>query len=191
MTEPKIWPIGQAFASFVNAYLNLPADEPYSYHGLPMQCKKEEDPLPFDEYLLEEYGADWEIIYHRENKLLQTYTLDYDVWAFKPGGALDGCTPKFPDGFKRYYFCKMEVWDGTSFIGWSADLNGITNCQVFSRGGQWKYFYKTWVATIWAEKPWLVWIYQFVPNSHFIVWRSTTGNMPHYYPVPIEERHED
>ena len=85
----------------------------------------------------------------------------------------------------------MEVWDGTFIIGWSADMNGIDDCQVFSKGGRWKYFYKTYEATIWAGKPWLVWIYQWVPNSHFVVWRSTNGDLPPVTPVPIEEYHED
>jgi len=191
MSEPNIWPVGEAFAGFVNAFCNFPAEEPYSYHGIRMECKKQDDPEPFNTWLMEKYGADWEIIYHRENKILQTFTLDYDVWAFKPSGSLDGCTPKFPDGFKRYYFCKMEVWDGTFFIGWGADLNGINPCSVTSKAGKYKYYYKTFVGTIWALKTWLVWIFQWVPNSHFIVWRSTTGAMPSYYPLPIEEYYID
>lgn len=187
--EPKIWPIGKAFACFVAAYVKKPEEYSYSYHGMTEQCKKEPDPNPYMCKLLEEYGAKWEIIYERTNTTDQVYTLDYDVWAFKPAGSLDQCAVKFPDGFKRYYFCKMEVWDGTSFIGWSADLNGITPCSVFSRGGKWAYFYKTWEATIWAEKSWLVWIYQFVPNSHFVVWRSTNGDKPPIPPLPIVEWH--
>lgn len=186
-----MWPIGEAFAKFVNAYCNFPVEETYSYHGLKRQCKKQADPKPFNEWLLEKYGARWEIVYARTNKEEQTYTLDYNVLDFKPAGAWDRCTVKFPDHFKRYYFCQMEVWDGTFIVGWSADLNGIENCKVWSSAGKWKYFYKTYVATIWAEKPWLVWIYQYIPNSRFIVWRSTNGDMPMDYPKPIEEYHID
>lgn len=186
---PKIWPIGKAFACFVAAYIGVPEEKVYSYHGLTRQCKKEPDPSPYMCKMLLEYGAKWEIIYERTNTIDQVYTVDYDVWAFKPSGSLDTCPQKFPDGFKRYYFCKMEVWDGVGPIGWSADLNGLTPCSVFSRGGQWDYFYKTWEATIWAGKPWLVWIFQWIPNSHFVVWRSTNGDKPPIPPVPIEEWH--
>jgi len=191
MEEPKIWPIGKAFAAFVAAYCNFPVWKPYSYHGLKKECKEEPEPKSFNEKLLEEFGAKWEPIFERTNKTEQIYTVDYNVSDFKPGGRLDKCTIKFPDGFNRYYFCKMEVWNGTSIIGWSADMNGIVPCKVWSRGGQWKYFYKTYVATIWAAKSWLVWIYQYIPNSHFAVWRSTNGDMPHYYPLPIGEYWED
>jgi len=176
---------------FVNVEAKKVIKKYYSYHGETMPCNVPPEPKPYMCELLEEYGAKWEIIYEKTNKTEQVYTLDYDVWAFKPGGILDGCAVKFPDGFKRYYFCKMEVWDGTFIIGWSADMNGIVPCQVWSRGGRYKYFYKTYEATIWAEKPWLVWIYQWVPNSHFVVWRSTNGDLPPVPPVQIEEYHED
>ena len=191
MTEPKIWPIGQAFANFVNAYCNFPVYKPYSYHGLPKECPEEPEPKPFNEFLMTTYGAKWEIVYARINKTEQVYTLDYNLVDFKPAGKWDPCAVKFPDNFRRYYFCQMEVWDGTFIIGWSADMNGIEPCQVWSAGGQYKYFYKTYVATIWAAKSWLVWIYQWVPNSRFIVWASSNGDMPSYYPKPIEERRED
>jgi len=191
MTEPKIWPIGKAFASFVAAFCGFDWDKYYSYHGLKKTCKEEPEPKSFTEKLIEEYGAKWEPAFERTNKTEQIYTVDYNVEDFKPGGKLDKCAVKFPDGFNRYYFCKMEVWDGTFIIGWSADMNGIVPCQVWSRGGRYKYFYKTYVATIWAMKSWLVWIYQWVPNSHFAIWRSTNGDLPSYYPIPIEEYYEE
>lgn len=191
MTEPKIWPIGEAFANFVNAYCNFPVDDTYSYHGLTKQCKKEPEPKPFNEWLMTKYGAKWDIVYVRTNNSEQTYTIDYNLIDFLPSGSWDQCTAKFPDHFKRYYFCQVEIWDGTFFIGWGADLNGIIPCSVTSKAGKYKYFYKTYVATIWAEKPWLVWIFQWVPNSRFIVWRSNNGLMPSYYPKPIEEYYEE
>jgi len=186
-----MWPIGEAFAEFVNAYCNFPVEEDYSYHGLKKKCKKEPEPKPFNEWLMTKYGAKWEPIYARTNNTEQVYTLDYDVLDFKPSGSKDKCPEKFPDGFQRYYFCKVEIWDGTSFLGWSMDMNGIIPCRVWSAAGKWKYFYKTYVATIWAAKTWLVWIYQYVPNSRFIVWRSNNGDMPHYYPLPIEEYYQE
>lgn len=191
MQEPNIWPIGKAFACFVAAYVNVPVEETYSYHGIKKQCKKEPEPKSFTCKLIEKYGARWEIVYARTNKEEQVYTLDYNVLDFKPAGKWDKCTVKFPDHFRRYYFCQVEIWDGTSFLGWSMDMNGIVPCRVWSNAGQWKYYYKTFVATIWAEKPWLVWIWQWVPNSRFIVWRSTNGDMPVDYPKPIEEYHID
>ncbi|MBA7536628.1 hypothetical protein ES705_28892 [subsurface metagenome] len=116
MTEPKIWPIGKAFAGFVAGFYNNYVDERYSYHGIPMECPKEPDPKPYDRKMMEEYGAKWEPIYERTNKTEQTYTLDYDVWAFKPAGKLDRCTVKFPDGFKRYYFYGVQQGDINIFI---------------------------------------------------------------------------
>lgn len=187
MTEPKIWPIGKAFACFVNAYCNFPVEETYSYHGLKKQCKKEPEPKSYTCWLIEKYGARWEIIYARTNETERIYTLDYNVLDFKPSGSWDQCDEKFPDGFKRYYFCQVEIWDGTFIIGWGMDMNGIEPCKVWSSAGRYKYFYKTYVATIWAAKEWLVWISQWVPNSRFIVWGSSNGDMPHYYPKPIEE----
>ncbi len=50
MQEYNIWPIGKAFAGFVNAYCNFPVEENYSYHGIKKQCKKQPNPKPFKEY---------------------------------------------------------------------------------------------------------------------------------------------
>lgn len=188
---PHIWPIGKAFACFVAAYINTPEEYTYSYHGLKKECKKEPDPKPYMCEMLEEYGARWEPFFERTNKTDQVYTVDYSVEGFKPGGRLDTCSEKFPDGFKRYYFCKIEIWDGEGPIGWSRDDNGLIPCRVWSTAGQWKYYYKTYEATIWAGKPWLVWIFQWIPNSHFAVWRSSNGDLPPVPPIPIQEYHID
>lgn len=176
---------------FANAYTRNFVNKYYKYHGLVMPCYKEPDPPPFRDIDTKKPGADWEIIYERFNTTQQVYTVDYDVWAFKPAQIDDMCSIKFPDGKYRHYFCILEIFDGTFFIGWAMDLNGIVKCKVTSKAGQWKYFYKSYVATIWAGKPFLVWIFQWVPNSHFVIYRSTTGDMPDYYPVPIIEYHRD
>ena len=166
-------------------------DKLYYYHGLLMKCKKEVEGDPYLCKMVEEYGAKWEKIYERWNTTKQTYTLDYNVADFLPSGSKDRCSIKFPDGFERYYFCEIEIWDGTAIIGWSMDMNGIVPCRVWSTAGQYHYYYKSYEATIWAEKPWLVWIYQWVPNSHFVVWRSHNGDLPVDPPVPIREYWEE
>lgn len=170
---------------------NKPVRKYYYYHGELRSCLIQPDPGKFDCYDTKKPGDYWEIIYERFNTTDQVYTVDYDIWAFKPAKINDMCTIKFPDGKYRHYFCIVEIWDGTFIIGWSMDLNGIVKCRVLPKAGQWSYYYKSYVASIWAGKTWLVWIYQWVPNSHFVIYRSTTGDMPLYYPVPIQEYHID
>ena len=176
-----------AKTGFSNGFANIPGQKYYKYHGWVRECNIEPILPPYLEFPTGPAAAEWEIIYERFNTTQQTYTVDYDIWAFKPAKIDDMCTIKFPDGKYRHYFCILEIWDGTFFIGWAMDLNGIVKCNVTSKAGQWSYFYKSYVATIWAGKPWLAWIFQWVPNSHFTIYRSTTGDKPDHYPVPIQE----
>lgn len=174
---------------FVHAFINKPLTTYYLYHGTWMPCNVGPEPQPFYQEPMIKPAPVWELIFNAWNNVLQIFKVDYLLQSFPPSPQNDTCVVKFPDGKKRHYFCVAEIWDGTFPIGWSADFSGITPCSVYSRGGTWDYFYKAYVADIWAEKDWLVWIYQWVPNSHFMIWRSSTGEMPSYYPVPIEEYH--
>jgi len=172
---------------FLHGYPNKPVKKHYYYHGMLRECPIQPGPEGFMCVDTKKPGPGWEVIYERWNTTSQTYTLDYDLIAFKPGSGFDTCSVKFPDGKVRFYFCELEIWDGTFFIGWAMDLSGIISCSVTSKAGVWSYFYKSYVARVWAEKSWLVYIFQWIPNSHFKIWRSTDGNLPVDYPVPIQE----
>lgn len=174
---------------FIHGYANKPLKKYYSYHGILRDCLIQPEADPFEDHDLHLPGARWEVIYEVYNTADQVYFLDYKIEDFFPAKINDWCPEKHFDGKIRHYFCELEIWDGTFIIGWSMDMNGITPCKVWSSAGQWQYFYKSYKALIWAGSAHLIWIFQWVPNSHFKVWRSSDGDLPDYDPVPIQEYH--
>ncbi|GAI92382.1 unnamed protein product, partial [marine sediment metagenome] len=45
--EINVWPVGQAFADFVAAYVDIPEEQIYPYHGLKKKCNRRRRPGPF------------------------------------------------------------------------------------------------------------------------------------------------
>ncbi len=75
MQGANIWPIGKAFAGFVEAYCGFDWDKYYSYHGTKKTCKQQRSPKPFKEYeeRVKEYPYKQYTVYGTQPKTVGLY----------------------------------------------------------------------------------------------------------------------
>lgn len=187
MPEPEIWPIGKAFACFVNGYVFKPVPKWFSYHGMGKICTKLGKMKQFECRRfnpMEEWVLIHDFDFNGWGDWFWYYTVPSE---YLPSDQLDVCTDKWVDGFVRYYFAQVKVnaWDPPHGIKFYYS-NGL-NCR------NWEFYlygngcYKAWFDYLWVKSPTLFAVWGSGYGSHAKIWASKTGNLPDYYPVPEEE----
>ncbi|GAI07558.1 unnamed protein product [marine sediment metagenome] len=59
MKKSYVWPTLDAFGAFVCAWIGIPFEESYYYHGIKMRCKKQPSPSPCTAYFTSK-PPEWE-----------------------------------------------------------------------------------------------------------------------------------
>lgn len=169
---------------FVNAHIDKTNTKYYKYHGIIKPCNIQPNPDPGIVYPQKPPGPGWELIWDTDFYYNGIFRRTYQAYDFLPSSDFDPCPQHFPDYKKRYYFCELHYvkvyWAVPLWIAWPV----YEACNTISFMEPGTYAYKAWFGELWAGADYVFMVAYPVAGSHYKIWRSTTGELPSYYPIP-------
>lgn len=182
--EINVWPVGQAFADFVNAYCNFPVWEDYYYHGLRKKCRRRPRPGPFRKDFCKPLGEEWILVFDGSIACRWGKYFIFDANGFLYSSDDYKC-PSAPVGTKnKYYFAEVEYIKRPDWpFAWISFSDGL-NCKYTTiSSSEWTYIYRAYFNIVWYGENHVLWVCSAAEGSRGRVWKSLTGEFPGYYPV--------
>lgn len=183
MGQPEMWPVLDAFAAFVCAWIDIPFGENYSYHGFKRRCRKYKRPGPFRKVPCKPEGEDWILIFDGPIDCEWGHYFEFDYGDLLPSSDPYLCDPN--EETNRYYFAEIEYirLDDWPFA-WMSFVDGL-NCKNTTISHDGKYIYRAWFNLIMPKEMHdrLWWVISAKVGSWARTWKSKTGEFPGYYPV--------
>jgi len=175
----------------VKGFVDVPGTKYYKYHGLIMPCNIQPKIVCFDRYDTE--LSEWVLIYDDYPPTANSWKRVFDYTYFPPSIYSDICFFKFPDHKKRYYFYEIYYVFVERYPGdwWTVHWDTGADCCMNGELGITGHFYKANYDFLEYGAPGDQYCIYLDPSglgSHVRIWASVTGNLPSYYPVPIDER---
>ncbi|GAH49527.1 unnamed protein product, partial [marine sediment metagenome] len=143
--EVNVWPIGQAFADFVAAYVDIPEEQIYQYHGIKKKCNRRPSPGPFRKSPCKPEGEEWVLVF--DGSIACGWGKQFSVKAngYLPSSDDYKC-PGAPVGTKnKYYFTEVEYIRIPSWpFAWLSFSDGL-NCKLTTISSrEWTYMYRAY-----------------------------------------------
>lgn len=183
MNQLQMWPIFDCFTEFVTAYVDIPLDQIYPYHGFKRKCRRYPRPGPFRKVPCKPIGEDWILIFDGPIECKWGHYFEFDYGDLLPSSDPYICDPE--EDTNRYYFAEIEyIRRPEAAFAWIAIVDGM-NCRNLTISGNYRYIYRAWFNLLWTPEMLnrLWWVYSANKGSWARTWKSKTGEFPGYYPV--------
>ena len=168
----------------VKGFVDIPATKYYYYHGLIKPCNIQPNPECFLKIDTEEGQLYWDPIYEVWPVKTGEYTLYYEATDFLASDETDPCRYDWPDEKARYYYFEIEYYNGSPGEGWYILLNNGKYCNFQVDSGFDDYHYRAMYRWVWYSPNFLLKVKNPGEGTRIKVWRSSTGLLPDYWPVP-------
>ncbi len=174
----------------VKGFVDVPGTKYYYYHGMLRPCNIQPEIECFDK--IDTTLSKWKLIYDDRPATADSWKRDFDYLLFPPSTQSDICYFKFPDHKRRYYFYEIYYVFVPRYDPdwWTVHWDHGIDCCMNGELGVTHYYYKANYDFLEYGEPgyqYCIYLDPVTLGTHVRIWATTDGNLPDYYPVPINE----